>query len=157
MSLVPPPIRTPIDTGAGMNPVWIRWFVDLFKNVGGSQGLDSGFYTPTLTPGDNVQSAESARCYWMRLKNTIVVSGSVTADPIHAAAVTRVGLALPVAPAFVATTQCAGAGGSSGTVGATQVAEVFADVANQRATLQWVSGGIGSQRVSFSFAYEVAS
>lgn len=35
-------------------------------------------------------------------------------------------------------------------------AEVFADPANQRATLQCVAVGIGSERLSFSFAYEVA-
>lgn len=156
MSLAPPPIQTALDTGRGMHPVWVRWFVDLFKKIGGTDGLDSGHYTPTLTLGANLDAAEARRCYWTRLKDTVFVSGSITADTSRSAVVTQLGLTLPVAPGFLLPEQCAGAGGSSGTVGATQIAEVFGDVTNQRATLQWVSGGIGSQRVSFSFAYEVA-
>lgn len=151
MSLPPPPIQAWRD----MPPVWQRWFVSIFGKMGGSQGLDSGYYTPTLTLGANLDAAEARRCYWLRLKNTVFVSGSLTADTSRSAVVTQLGLALPVAPRFTSAHQCAGTGGSSSVVGQTQIAEVSADVANQRAQLQWVAGGIGSQSLSFSFAYEV--
>lgn len=41
-TLVPPPIRTPIELPNGaMHPVWERWFLSLFQRVGGAVSGDS--------------------------------------------------------------------------------------------------------------------
>lgn len=113
-----------------------------------------GVYTPTVTNGTNMAANTPREHTWMRVGNTVTVSGFVDADPTAGAATaTDFGVALPVASDFANVWECAG-GGFSGEAPYTPAA-VFADTTNNRATVVFYANTTAVRTVGYSFTYQV--
>ena len=116
-------------------------------------GLAAGVYTPTLTNVANLDASTAYECQYMRVGNTVTVSGKVDIDPTLTATSTQLGISLPVASNIGATEDCAGVAFASGIVG--QGAAILGDAANNRAQLQYISGDVTNQPMYFTFTYQV--
>lgn len=115
--------------------------------------LTSGTYTPGLTNSANISSSSALQCQYMRIGSVVTVSGGVMLTPTLLATLTTLGIALPIASTLSATNNLGGTAASSSV--ASNVGPVFADTSNNRATLQLISVGTGSETFSFSFTYVV--
>ena len=115
--------------------------------------LSAGIYTPTLFNVANLSASTAFSCQYLRVGSTITVSGRVDVDPIAGATDTQLGITLPIASALANANECAGTGVSPTIAG--QCAAIRGDVANGRATLQWLSGDVTNQPMYFSFMYRV--
>lgn len=146
-----------ISGGVNTAPSWGK--IGLTTHVSGvlpiaNGGGLSGTYTPTITLGTNMASATPNVHTWMRVGNTVTVSGHTTADPTAAAGTaTDFAVSLPVASNFANAFECAG-GGFNGEVPYSPVG-VFADVANDRATIVFYSNSTAARTVGYSFTYQV--
>lgn len=116
----------------------------------GSATIDSGTYTPTLTNVTNLDASTAYQCQYMRVGNTVTVSGRVDVDPTAAAAC-ELGLTLPIASDLGALEECAGVAFASGVAG--QGAAIVGDAANDRASMRWVAVDLTNQPMYFSFSY----
>lgn len=115
-------------------------------------GFAHGTYTPTLTNVANLDASAAYQCQYLRLGNTVMVSGKVDVDPTAGAA-TQLGISLPVASNFGAAEDCAGAAAASGIAG--QSAAIIADTTNDRAEMQWIAVNLTNQPMYFTFGYQV--
>lgn len=109
-------------------------------------------YTPTLTNVTNLSASTAYQAQYMRVGNTVNVSGRVDIDPIAAGAV-ELGITLPVTSNFGAIEDCAGVAAASGIAG--QVAAIAADTVNDRAKLVYIAVDITNQPMYFNFSYQV--
>lgn len=115
--------------------------------------LASGVYTPTLTNVANLDGSTAFECQWLRVGNTVTVSGRVNADPTTAGVSTQLGISLPVASNLGASEDCAGVAASAGV--ASESAGILGDVANDRAQMQWITTDTGNHSMFFHFTYQV--
>lgn len=111
-----------------------------------------GVYTPTVTGVANTDAVTAAECQYLRVGNTVVVSGSAQVDPT-AAATTRVGISLPVASNFGATGDCAGT--SMTATSTSEAGIVYGDTANDRAEMWFTAAVTSNHNFYFMFAYQV--
>lgn len=116
-------------------------------------GLAAGTYTPTLTNVANLAASTAYECQYLRVGNTVTVSGKVDIDPTLAATSTQLGISLPVASNIGAAEDCSGVAFASGIAG--QGAAILGDAANDRAQLQYVSADVSNQAMFFTFTYQV--
>lgn len=116
-------------------------------------GLAFGTYTPTLTNVANLAASTAYSCQYMRVGNTVTVSGKVDIDPTVTATLTRLGISLPIASNLGAQEQCAGTAVASGI--ASQSAAILGDATNDRAQLEYISTDITNQSMYFTFTYRV--
>lgn len=116
-------------------------------------GLAHGTYTPTLTNVANLDASTAYACQYMRVGNTVTVSGRVDIDPTLAATITQMRMSLPVASNFTANNECGGTAAASSIAG--QVAAIRADAANNEAELVYRSADVTNQAMFFSFTYTV--
>lgn len=117
--------------------------------------LESGTYTPTLTNGTNVTSSTASSCQYMRVGNTVTVSGKVNVSPTTTGA-TALGISLPIASAIANNNECAG----TSTVGSTTdlFGSVRGDATNDRAEMIFtigVTGTTSAQDWFFTFTYQI--
>lgn len=134
-----------IDTGSG------TWHI-----IGDYRGITllSGTYTPTRSAEANMDSnVTMTEAQYMRVGNTVTVSGRFTADPTLAATATSFEITLPIASNIGAAEDVAGVA-FCGSIAA-QGAEVIGVAANDTAKVQWQSGDITSQTWSYTFTYAV--
>lgn len=116
--------------------------------------LDSGTYTPTLTNGTNVAASTASVCQWLRVGDTVTVSGRVDIDPTSASTGTQLGISLPVASNFASATNCGGTAVSPNV--ASMCAAIYADQTNDRAELYFVTGAdVANRDWYFSFMYRI--
>ena len=115
----------------------------------------SGTYTPTLTNTTNISSSTAFTNQYMRVGNTVIVSGQVTIDATTGATNTVLGMTLPIASAFTSSRQAAGSGCSYSTTqyGDNNIA-IIADATNDRVEFRLFPDG-NSQIYTFSFTYRV--
>lgn len=116
--------------------------------------LDAGTYSPTRSAEVNMDSNVTvAQCQYMRVRDTVTVSGRFTADPTLPATATSFEITLPVASNIGAVEDLAGVAfcGSVASMGA----EITGSVANNTAVFTWVSSDVASQSWSFTFTYQV--
>ena len=116
-------------------------------------GLSSGTYTPTLTNVANVTASTAYACQYMRVGNTVTVSGEIDIDPTVTLTTTQVGVSLPIASALTQTYQAAGTGFAQ-----TIISDGFsirADVANGRAEIIYKCTDVTNHKYSFHFTYTV--
>ena len=109
-------------------------------------------YTPTFTEVANITTLLDLNDFtYVRLGNVVSVSGKITVLPF-AAALTRVGISLPVASALTSSVQLHGvcAYASTGMVG-----DVVGDATNDRAELRFTATGAVAEALSFNFSYVV--
>ena len=134
--------------GDGSSPTWEKKTAAEARTA---LGLAHGTYTPTLTNVTNIADSGATVCQYMRIGNTVTVSGRLTADPTTTGAC-EIGITLPVASDFAGTTQCCGTGfanvGNYGTA-------IIADITNNRASMQWVAVDVANRNIAFSFTYLV--
>ena len=114
----------------------------------------SGVYTPTLFNVVNVAASTAYECQWLRVGNTVTVSGRVDIDPTAAApTATELGISLPVASALTAGTQLAGTGWSLNV--SSQGGPVLADTVNDRASYQFLAQSAANAANFFIFTYQI--
>lgn len=118
-----------------------------------STNLTSGTYTPTLTNVANLDASTAYQCQYLRVGNTVTVSGLVDVDPTLTATTTQLGISLPVASNLGAIEDCAGTAACP-TIDS-QSAAILADATNNRAQMEWKSGDVTNQPMYFSFTYQV--
>lgn len=117
--------------------------------------LAAGTYTPTLTNGTNVSSSTASSCQYMRVGNTVTVSGKVNVSPTTIGA-TLLGISLPIASSIANDNEC----GGTGTVGNTTdlFGSIRGDATNDRAELFFtigVTGTTSAQDWYFTFTYRI--
>lgn len=117
-------------------------------------GLAAGVYTPTRSAEANMDAnVTMTEAQYMRVGNTVTVSGRFTADPTLTATTTSFEITLPVASNIGAVEDVAGVA-FCGAIAA-QGAEIIGVVANDTAKVQWVAGDVTSQSWSYTFSYQV--
>lgn len=118
-------------------------------------GHTAGVYTPVRSAEVNLTGTPTTKeCQWLRVGNTVTVSGRVEAvDPVLTATATSFELTLPVASNLGAVEDLAGVAFCGAIAG--QGAEIIGSVANNTAVVQWVATDVTSQAWSFVFTYTV--
>lgn len=116
-------------------------------------GLAATTYTPTLTNIANITGSTAYLSQYMRLGNTVTVSGVVDIDPTLAVTSTQLGISLPIASSITSRIQIAGTANCPSI--ANQSAAILGDATNDRAQMEWISGDITSQPMYFTFTYIV--
>lgn len=115
--------------------------------------LNAGTYTPTRSAEANLDAnVTMSEAQWMRVLNTVTVSGRFTADPT-AAGTTSFEITLPVAANIGAAEDVAGVAFCGAIAG--QGAEISGVAANDTAKIQWIAVDVTSQTWSFTFTYQV--
>lgn len=117
--------------------------------------LTSGFYSPTISVGANIDGVPSvAEAQYCRVSSVVTVSGRFTADPTTTATATSVELSLPIASDLTTAEQLSGTAfcGAIASMGA----EVVGSVANNRAVIQWVASDVTNKTWSYIYAYIIA-
>jgi enamine deaminase RidA (YjgF/YER057c/UK114 family) len=117
----------------------------------------SGTYTPDLTNVTNVAASTRGACQYMRVGNTVTVSGQISIDPTTAGADTVVRMTLPIASNFSTTSRaCGGVAASltAGTYGQSLGILGFASATGQ-AEFRGDPTVATSQDYSFSFTYRI--
>lgn len=118
-------------------------------------GLAAGVYTPTLTNVTNISASTAYECQYMRVGNTVTVSGKVDMD-ITATGAFELGISLPIASNFGATEDCAGVGtGTTSTPSASDVVYIKADTTNDRASMNGDDNDTSNHTHYFTFTYQV--
>lgn len=121
-------------------------------------GETNGTYTPTVTSVANLTGTPSATAQFIRVGNTVTVSGTITGIQGTAAADTSTSLrmSLPL-PSNIATVADAGGAGAFYTVASRgNACAIYADTTNKQALFNWASKTTsGSQAMSFSFTYRI--
>lgn len=116
--------------------------------------VDSGTYTPTITSETNLDATTTAsEAQYMRVRNTVTVSGRFTANPTLTATATNFELSLPIASNIGAAEDVAGVAFCGSIAG--QGAAINGVVANDTAQVEWISGDITAQTWSYTFTYQI--
>lgn len=114
-----------------------------------------GTYTPTLTGITNVTSTTSRKATWLRVGNTVTVSGQFTVTPTANNTQTVLAFSLPVASNFGTQYEAGGVASTYGT-GVTEHSGGFkADATNNRVELDYYETHGGANNFSYTFSYEV--
>lgn len=116
----------------------------------------SGTYTPTLTNTTNIAASTAFACQYIRVGNVVTVSGRLNIDPTTSGAASELGISLPIASNFSATTQCGGVGAIQTTTTEVSTGGIAGDVTNDRAQFRFVAGGTAARDYGFTFTYLVA-
>lgn len=116
-------------------------------------GLAFGTYAPTITGVANIGSVSASGTFrYSRIGSIVFVSGQLNIDTTAAASTyTEVGISLPIASNFAATTDASG----TATTGLIESGSVFADETNNRAALIFFSGDSTLLGWTVLFQYEV--
>lgn len=115
--------------------------------------LSHGIYTPTLTNVTNVAASTAYSCQYMRIGNTVTVSGRCDIDATAAGGtLTELGISLPIASDLGALEHCCGimSGRNINEVGA-----ILGDAANDRASIQYAAQTLTNHGVTFTFTYRI--
>ncbi len=116
-------------------------------------GFESGTYTPTLSNTTNVTSSTPIVCHYKKTGNEVTVTGSV--GVVTTLAVTTVlGISLPTASNFTATTDASGLAQASSAIAAN--AYVEANTSTDIGELKFTGLSVGgSGTIFFTFTYTV--
>lgn len=120
---------------------------------GVSDNVKGTTYTPTFTNIANSSNFTGIVSQYIRVGNTVTVSGYVTFDAAASGLVQFRGT-LPVSSALTATGQLAGTGAVS-LGGSYVVSEIVANAANDASQFSLYVTGAGTYSVSYSFTYQI--
>lgn len=116
--------------------------------------IAAGVSTPTRSAEANLDSnVTMSEAQYMRVRNTVTMSGSFTADPTLTATATSFEFTLPVASNLGATEDLAGVAFCGAIAG--MGAAITGSVANNTAVVQWISSDITSKTWSYTLSYQV--
>jgi hypothetical protein len=114
----------------------------------------AGVYTPTRSAEANLDAnVTMSEAQYMRVGNTVTVSGRFTADPTLTTTATSFEFTLPIASNIGAVEDCAGVAFAGGIAG--QGAAILGSVANNTAVVNWIAVDVTSQSWSYNFSYQV--
>ena len=110
----------------------------------------SGTYTPSVTNVTNIQATTPRLAQYLRVGNTVTVSGSIEIDPTATGA-SAIRLTIPVASNFANDYDCGGTfSTTTGVAGA-----ISADAATDTVTFNWNAGVSTNDRYYYTFTYKV--
>lgn len=112
----------------------------------------SGTYTPTLTNVTNVSASTAYDCQYLRVGNTVTVSGKVDID-VTLGAASELGLSLPISSAMTAEENLGGTASSS--AAASLVSAIRADATNDRAAFVFTAISLTNDSYFFEFTYQI--
>lgn len=115
--------------------------------------LEAGVYTPTITNGANVTSSSTAACQYLRVGDTVTVSGIVSIDPIIDNTITNFELSLPFAATLSSEGELAGTMASVTTT--VDYGPVFGNSTSHEAQFAWVTQNTGAHAIAFHFTYRI--
>jgi hypothetical protein len=116
-------------------------------------GLAHGTYAPTLTGTANIDSTSAvANFTYLRVGNTVIVSGNLNSDATAAGASTVIRCTLPIASNFTSTGDLTGTGGIQGS---DDVVIASADTTNDTADFQYTANGTANTVIRIMFMYVV--
>jgi hypothetical protein len=113
----------------------------------------SGTYTPTLTNTTNIDDSVAYTCQYLRVGNTVTVSGKFDINPTAAGTLTVMGISLPIASNFASTGECGGTAFCTAVAG--MGASISSDPTNDRAKLLFISSDVTLQTMTFNFTYQI--
>lgn len=121
-------------------------------NLGGT-GVDNSIqtYLPVHSALVNLSATTPYTAQYFQLGQFVQVAGAFLVDAIAGAANTSFTMSLPVVAAFTDVFQLGGTAFCPAIAG--MGAAIIANVADQAATVQWLSSSTASQYMSFSFGY----
>lgn len=122
-------------------------------SITNNTGLAAGTYIPTLSNTTNVAASTAYACQYMRVGNTVTVSGKVDIDVTLTATSTVLGVSLPIASAIANANELGGTAFCP-TIAALGAA-ILGDAGNDRATIQLVSTDTNNNSFYFTFSYTV--
>lgn len=115
----------------------------------------SGTYTPTLTGVSNVSSTTSTLCQYMRVGNTVTISGKVRVTGTTAGTTATISITLPIAQNnFANSYEAAGSGGfiaSNIYYGAT----LSSNSGAQTISLSYIPTAFGDDEIYFTVTYQI--
>jgi len=117
----------------------------------GAVELAAGTYTPTLTNTANIAASTAYQCQYLRVGNTVTVSGAVDIDPTSASVQTALDISLPVSSTFGAVEDCAGVAACQSVAGLS--AQIYAN--SSTAQLVFRTSDISDRSWSFTFTYQI--
>lgn len=120
-----------------------------------AQQVRSGTYTPTLTGIANVTSTTSRKATWLRVGNTVTVTGQFSVVPTSNNTQTKIGFSIPVASNFGTIYEAGGVASTYGTGVTEHSGGFYADTTNDRVELDYYETHGGTNNFSYSFSYEV--
>mgnify|MGYP006349289023 CR=1 FL=1 len=111
----------------------------------------SGTYTPTLSNLSNISSATAAECQYMRVGNTVTVSGKFTATCSGVTTGNALVMTLPIASNISEDQDVAGVfSGANGGAG-----YVYGSTATDSARVVFINGPLSSSAYYFTFTYQI--
>jgi len=119
---------------------------------GASGNLYSGTYTPTLTNVANLDATTVYSCQYMRVGDTVTVSGKLDVDPTTISTLTQAGISLPIASNLANNNECAGTACARLFV---EPGSITGDVTNDRAQLDFFAQSTANHAVFFHFTYRI--
>ena len=114
--------------------------------------LAAGTYTPTFTNVANLDASTASQAQYLRVGNTVTVSGVLEVDPTAATTTTQLGISLPVASNFGGSEDCGGCAAANSIL---EAGAIYADAANDRAQLDFISQATSNHAMAFTFTYQV--
>ena len=116
--------------------------------------MQADVYTPTLTNVANIAASTAYQCQYLRVGNSVTVSGRVDIVPTLATTATQLGISLPIASAIGAVGDIAGV--AFGPAVASLGAAILGDITNDRAQLEYISlSDVTNQAMYFIFTYQI--
>lgn len=128
--------------------LWQRTCASLLNSA-----LQSGTYTPTLTNVANLDASTAYECQYVKLGDSVIVSGRADVNPTTTTTVTQLGISLPIASNFANPRNCGGAAHAVNIAG--QGAAIYADAINDRAEMGWNAVDVSNQAMFFVFMYRI--
>jgi hypothetical protein len=111
----------------------------------------SGTYTPTLTLTTNITSATPTLCTYMRVGNTVTVSGQFRIRP-SALVTTTLGISLPIASNFSTVYQ---AGGTASAMAYTESGGIQGNATTDVVEFIFIAVNLGPHDYCFTFSYQI--
>lgn len=118
-------------------------------------GLAHGTYTPTGTGVTNITTITPTQCQYMRVGNTVTVSGQVDITPTINNARTTFALSLPIASNFGNSYEAGGSGYTMVNTGAGHGIAVYADATNNRLEFDYFETHGATDTFTFTCTYLV--
>jgi hypothetical protein len=112
----------------------------------------SGVYLPTLYDDQNISGHTAHQCQWLRVGDTVNVSGQLDLTIDQANQGTMLGISLPIASNFSAFSDCAGVAQSLVDV---ITAAIYASTTNDYANMPFLPADNGDKTFYFTFTYRV--
>ncbi|RIK79130.1 MAG: hypothetical protein DCC67_10840 [Planctomycetota bacterium] len=118
----------------------------------------AGVYTPILTDIENIANFDAYECQYLRVGNTVTVSGQADIEPDDPNTATRVRISLPVVSNLSSGADCSGtaAGTAYAAIQGIISGQIYGDAANNEATLLFYTPSTAVDlNLRFHFTYQI--